>query len=281
MVHKRLKMQRGLVLSTTLLVLSVALPGCAKKTCKTDSDCKGDDTACIQGKCVDISKRSGPTVQTAPAPERPPEPNPATTYKVPFDPKKNPVRGPKDALVTIVEFSDFQCPFCSRATKTVHELLRQYPKDVRLVFMHVPLSFHKHAEPAAQAAVEVFKEKGDAAFWKYHDLLFSHQHSLDTDSLVSFAKQVGADPKKVRKAITEHVHKDAIAQQQALGKKLGVNGTPAFFINGRPLVGAQPLGKFKRLIEEVLGQAKKLTATKKLTPEKVYEEIMKTAKPSV
>ena len=74
MVHKRLKMQRGLVLSTTLLVLSVALPGCAKKTCKTDSDCKGDDTACIQGKCVDISKRSGPTVQTAPAPERPPEP---------------------------------------------------------------------------------------------------------------------------------------------------------------------------------------------------------------
>ena len=269
------------IILSVLAIGLMAATGCGKKTCKTDNDCKGDNTACIQGKCVDIAKRTGPTVQPPPSADRPGQPDPGTTYLVPFDPAKNPVRGPKDALVTIVEFSDFQCPYCGRATKTVHELLHQYPKDVRLVFMHNPLGFHKHAEPAAQAAIEVFKEKGNDAFWKYHDLLFSNQRSLDTDSLVSFAKQVGADPKKVRAAITSHKYRKEIEEQTSLGRKVGVNGTPAFYINGRPLSGARPLGQFKKLVQEVLGQARKLVKEKKIPPAKVYDQIMKNAVPSL
>ncbi len=264
-----------------LFLATTSWSACGKKTCKTDKDCKGDDTACIQGKCVDLSKRSGPTVQIPQATQGPAEPDPGTTYKVLFDPTKNPVRGPKDALVTIVEFSDFQCPFCGRATRTVHEVLREYPKDVRLVFMHNPLGFHKHAEPAAEAAIEVFKEKGAEAFWKYHDLLFSNQKSLDDDSLVNFAKQVGADPKKVRSAITSHAHRKEIDAQTAQGAKFGVRGTPAFFINGRPLSGAQPIGKFKVLIEEELTKARKLVQDKKIPANKVYDEIMKQAAASL
>ena len=255
----------------------MSLGGCRRsKACTTDEDCKGEDTVCVQGKCVALEEHSGPTANY-PA-ERPAEPDSNTVYRVPVDAKKYPMAGPVDALVTIVEFSDFQCPFCKRAAATLHELLRQYDKDVRLFFLHNPLPFHEHAHKAAEAAAAVFHLKGAQAFWKYHDLLFANQRSLDTDSLVRFAKQVGADPAKVRKALRDGTYAKEVDAQKEMAAKLGIRGTPAFFINGRFLNGAQPLGVFKRRVEEAIKKARKLMADEKIPASKVYDALMKEAK---
>jgi len=208
------------------------------------------------------------------------QPDPDTIYRINVSLKKYPIRGPQDALVTIVEFSDFQCPFCGRVVKTIHNLMAAYPKDVRLFFLHNPLPFHNHAMDAAEAACTAFRLGGSKAFWKYHDILYSHQQNLTRSDLEGYAKQIGVDPAKFKKALNDHTCKDAIAAQKALAAKMGARGTPAFFINGKFLSGARPLGDFKRLVEDGLIRAKKLIKNKKITASHVYDEMMKTAKPA-
>ncbi len=204
--------------------------------------------------------------------QQPRRPDPNAVYKVPVD-ANDPIKGPADALVTIVEFSDFQCPFCSRVRATLQKVEETYGKDVRIVFKHNPLPFHQNAMPAALAASEVFKQKGSDAFWKYHDLLFENQRELTTDNLVKWAQQVGANGAKVREAIEKQTHKAAILQDQNLARSLGASGTPSFFINGRNLRGAQPFESFKRLIDEELAKARKLVQSG--TPRvKLYETII-------
>ncbi len=259
------------------LILAMGLSGACgqKRTCRTDEDCKGASLVCIQGKCVALEEHRGPTADYSHAGG---EPDTNTVYRVPVDPKRQPMLGPDDALVTIVEFSDFQCPFCRRAAGTLHELLRRYDQEVRLFFFHNPLPMHPNSQEAAEAAAAVFHLKGPKAFWKYHDLLFANQHSLDRDSLVRFASQVGADPKKVRQALEKRTYRKEVEAQKKLAAKLGVRGTPAFFINGTFLNGAQPLGIFRDRVERELGKARKLMKAKKIVAAKVYETIMKSAK---
>ena len=200
-------------------------------------------------------------------------PDPKAVYKVPVTGKEA-QRGPKDALVTIVEFSDFECPFCGRVEPTVDSIVKKYGKDVRVVWMNNPLPFHKNAMPAAQAAMEAFAQGGSAKFWKMHALLFENQRALARENLDKYATQVGLNAAKFKKALDSDAHKETILAQQKLARSLGANGTPSFFINGRNLRGAQPLPAFEAVIDEELAKAKELV--KKGTPRaKVYAETIK------
>ncbi|HJL19352.1 MAG TPA: thioredoxin domain-containing protein, partial [Sandaracinaceae bacterium LLY-WYZ-13_1] len=167
-----------------------------------------------------------------------------------------PRRGAERPLVTVVTFSDFQCPFCGRAQATLERLLREYPDDVQLVFRHNPLAFHQQAGPAARAAIEVYEQGGDAMFWRFHDLLFENQRALTTEDLARYAAQVGADPTAVRRAIEDGAHDETIDADQAAAARLDARGTPAFFLNGRKLMGAQPYERFRELVDEELGHAR-------------------------
>lgn len=196
----------------------------------------------------------------------PPEPavDPVNTaiqrYQVPVE-ADDPQRGARDALVTIVEFSDFQCPFCSRATATMGELERAYAGDIRVVWRDQPLSFHQNAEPSALLAREAYAQQGDVGFWRMHDTLFANQRQLERADLLRYAREQGLDVAAVRRALDSRTHLDKIQASSALGNRLGANGTPTFFINGRQLTGAQPVAAFRTIIDEELRAARELVAS--------------------
>jgi protein-disulfide isomerase len=201
----------------------------------------------------------------APTPSGKPEPSTEDSkavFKVPVG--SSPVRGEPNALVTIVEFSDFQCPFCGRVEPTLKAVRDKYGDKVRVVWKNEPLSFHAAAEPAAQAALEVRAERGDRAFWDVHDRLFASQKDLmsggspDVDAIVKIAVDAGASAEKVRNAIATHAHKSEIDADQALADSVKATGTPHFFVNGRRLVGAQPEEKFDAMVDEEMRRARDL-----------------------
>ena len=203
-----------------------------------------------------------------PAAARPGQPDPKAVYKVPLK-GNEPQKGADDALVTIVEISDFECPFCGRVEPTIKQVQDKYGKDVRVVWMNNPLPFHKNAKPAANAALEAHAQKGNKGFWAMHEKMFANQKALTTDNLEKWAKEIGLNMGKFKKALADDKYGKTIQEQQTLASSLGARGTPAFFINGRNLRGAQPLTAFTSLIDEELAKAKALVA--KGTPRaKVY-----------
>jgi protein-disulfide isomerase len=189
-----------------------------------------------------------------PAPRRP---NPDAVYKVEV-PAGTPQRGPNDALVTIVEFSDFQCPFCSRVEPTLTQIAERYGNDVRIVWMNNPLPFHPNAGPAANAAMEAFEQGGNAKFWAMHDKLFENQRELTRENIERFGQEVGLNLQQLRAALDGNEHQAKIEQAQNLARGLGASGTPSFFINGRNLRGAQPLEAFTAVIDAELAKARQL-----------------------
>ncbi len=186
----------------------------------------------------------------APAPEGAPEPAKVVTD---IDVKGSPVKGAKNAPVTIVEFSDFQCPFCSRVVPTLHDLEKQYEGKVKVIFKHQPLPFHQNARPAANAAMAA-NEQGK--FWEMHDKLFSNQQSLDRASLEKYAQEIGLDMNKFKAALDSNKFDAQITADSNEGNRVGANGTPTFFINGRQVVGAQPIEAFKAVIDDELKKKK-------------------------
>ena len=218
--------------------------------------------------------KDGLTKAAAPKPAaaKPGQPDPKAVYKVPLK-GDEPQKGPDDALVTIVEVSDFECPFCGRVEPTLKQVQDKYGKDVRIVWMNNPLPFHKNAKPAANAALEAHAQKGDKGFWAMHEKMFANQKGLTTDNLEKWAKEIGLNMAKFKKALADDKYGKTIQEQQALAASLGARGTPAFFINGRNLRGAQPLPAFTALVDEELAKAKALVD--KGTPRaKVYETII-------
>jgi protein-disulfide isomerase len=214
--------------------------------------------------------KDGLDKQAAPPPS-PAAPSAGTVYKV--DIAGAPVKGAKDALVTIVQFSDFQCPFCSRVEPTIDKVMTEYKDKVRVVWRDDPLPFHANAMPAAALAREA---NAEGKFWQMHDLLFSNQTALGRADLEKYGEKLGLKPAKVKAALDDKKYDAAIKADMEAGQKIGVNGTPAFFINGVSLSGAQPYEAFKARIDEELKKAEALV--KKGTPKaKVYDEIMKTA----
>lgn len=164
----------------------------------------------------------------------------------------HPVIGPKDAPVTIVEFGDFQCPFCRAAEGSVKQVLQQYGGKVKLVYMDFPLSFHSHAMDAARAG-RCAEDQGK--FWEYHDALFADQSKLSPPDLKATAKKLGLNAKRFDACFDSVKHETGIKADMAQGEKLGVTGTPTFFINGRKLEGAQPPNQFAQVINEELASA--------------------------
>ncbi len=206
--------------------------------------------------------RNGRT-SPAPAPtapegqEAPRQPDPNAVYKVELQ-GDLPQKGPDDALVTIVEFSDFECPFCSRVEPTITQIAEKYGNDVRIVWMNNPLPFHQNAGPAAQAAMEAFEQGGDAKFWAMHAKLFEHQRELSRENLEKYAQELRLNATQFKAALDNNEHQAKIEQQQTLARNLGASGTPSFFINGRNLRGAQPLERFTAVIDEELAKARRL-----------------------
>ena len=224
-------------------------------------------------------KNAGTTEQAAPQqpqpPQKPPEEDTAV-WKVPVS-ADDPQKGPKDALVTIVEWSEFQCPFCKKVGDTMKQIVQTYPNDVRIVWKDNPLPFHPRAKPTAIMARHAFKTKGDKGFWDAHDALFESQPALEDDNLKTIADKIGMQWDAVKTAIDGNKYMDKIDQSMELAMDLQARGTPHFFVNGRRLSGAQPFESFKKLIDEELAKAKALVA--KGTPKaKVYEEIIKEGK---
>jgi protein-disulfide isomerase len=207
------------------------------------------------------------------APKR--EEDSSTVWKVPVG--KAPVLGNEKAPVTVVIFSDYQCPFCKRAEETVKKVTETYGDKVRVIWKDQPLPFHPRAKPAANLALEARAQKGDKGFWDVHDKLFASAPKLEDADLENIAKDAGLDVAKAKDAMAKDKYKATIEADQGLAEDLNASGTPHFFINGRRLVGAQPFEKFQPIIDEEVKKAEGLRA-KGVAADKVYDEIMKEGK---
>lgn len=159
------------------------------------------------------------------------------------------VAGPENAKVTLVEFSDFQCPYCSKAAETLSEIKKKYPNNVRVVFRQFPLSFHENAHLAAEAAAAAGAQ---GKFWQYHDLLFKNQKALTRPDLEKYAKEIGLNMAEFNKALDSKTFAEAVDADMKLGGEVGVNGTPSMFLNGKRVQNAMDVGSLSVSIDEQL-----------------------------
>lgn len=182
-------------------------------------------------------------------------------YANPLKPEIDETRvifGNKAAPITIVEFSDFQCPYCSRGYQTVQQVRKEYGDKVRIVFKHLPLDFHPLAMPAAKYFEAIAQQSAEKAE-KFHDMIFENQGMLKDKGEAYFAevtKKVGADLKKVQAALKDEKIQKRIDADMAEAKNFNMSGTPGFIINGVSLRGAYPFPAFKEIIDRHLASAK-------------------------
>ena len=212
-----------------------------------------------------IQKKLDGETLAAPAPQEPEKPKEVNLVITSDDH----VKGKGDAAITIVEYSDFECPFCGAFygsnTALIDKFKAQDPSyqsgypnimseyvdtgKVRYVFRHFPLSFHQKAMPAALAS-ECAAEQGK--FWEMHDLIFENQDAMGDDDLKSYAVDLGLDTSKFNTCLDSQKYKEKVQKQMAEGQKNGISGTPGFFINGKPISGAMPFSSFKQIIDAEL-----------------------------
>jgi protein-disulfide isomerase len=189
----------------------------------------------------DLKTKSGTTVKVMLDPPR---------YTVPVS-AEDPVRGNANAPVTIVEFSDYQCPFCARVNPTLEKVRQTYGERVRIVFKDYPLPNHAEAPKAAEAA----RCAGDQnKYWEMHDAMFANQRALGVPSLKQAARAIGLDGAAFDQCLDSGKWAAAVRAGNALGEKMGVNSTPTLYINGRALIGAMPFENFKSIIDEELSR---------------------------
>ena len=166
-----------------------------------------------------------------------------------LDLSRAPLRGQPQAPITIIEFSDLQCPFCASVTPTLRELMKQYPDQIRWVFKNFPLDFHADS-PLAHAAALAAERQGK--FWEMHDLIFANQRNLKRDSLLAEARSLNLDMDRFTADLASADVKGQLEADKKEGQELGVNGTPAFFINGKSFSGAMPMEQFQAAINNAL-----------------------------
>jgi len=167
----------------------------------------------------------------------------------------SPVMGKADAPVTIVEFSDYECPFCGKFfSQTLSQIDNEYIKTgkVKLVYKDFPLDFHPNAQKAAEAARCVREQKGDDGYWKIHDKMFENQQELGVENYKKWARSFGVVGSKFDECLDKGKYADAVKKDYDYGQQLRVTGTPGFFINGKLVSGAQPFNAFKQIIDAEL-----------------------------
>lgn len=165
------------------------------------------------------------------------------------------VRGNPNAKITLVEFSDFQCPFCSRFHPTAKQALQEYGNDIRWAYKHFPLdSIHPQARPAAEASECVWAQKGDEGFWEFADAMFENQSRLGNAFYQEVAQQIGVNLSQFQTCVSERTYQDKVEQDYQQGVEGGVTGTPGSFVNGTPVKGAVPYEQLKSIIEAELSQ---------------------------
>ena len=163
-----------------------------------------------------------------------------------------PVLGSPKAKVKIEVYGDMQCPYTKRLmTQVIPRLVKAYPNKVQVIWRDNPLAFHKGALPAAMAGREVFLRGGSKAFYAFQKLVFANMRAIDATNLAAWAKQAGANSAKVTAALGRNAHRAWITKDQQSAKSRGIRGTPASFINGQKLRGAQPYHKFKAIVDSL------------------------------
>ena len=158
-------------------------------------------------------------------------------------------KGSKNSPVTLIEYSDYECPYCARAEATIKDVLDEYGSKIYFVYKDFPLPFHNNAQKAAEASRCALEQN---KYWEYHDALFKNQQSLDTNSLKTYAKSLGLDEAKFSECLDSNKYTEKVKQDMEEGQSKGVTGTPTFFVNGKMLVGAQPFDAFKEIIDKEL-----------------------------
>lgn len=158
--------------------------------------------------------------------------------------------GPANAKVTVVEFSDFECPYCSRAANVTHQVREKYGDRVRVVFRQFPLSFHQNAQPSAEAALAAHAQ---GKFWEFHDKLFANQRQLDKASLETYAKDTGLDLAKFKESVEKKAFADAIKADMKMGESVAVQGTPTMFVNGERIANPTDFASVSQAIDKALG----------------------------
>ncbi len=236
----------AIVIASVILGASVAgggwLIGSAVDSASGElSEALSDLTGAVASAPQQVARAAPPT------PARGNRPDPNRYYKV--STKGSPSRGESDAKIEVIEFSDFQCPFCARVYPTVKRIEEEYGENVRIVFKHLPLRIHSKAQDAHAAAEAAHRQD---KFWEMHDLIFENQRTMSRENYITYAGQIGLDVERFKKDMASGDVRGKLATDSGEAASLGVTGTPAFFVNGRFLSGAQPFESFKRLIDEEL-----------------------------
>ncbi|MEW6329226.1 MAG: DsbA family protein [Candidatus Micrarchaeota archaeon] len=243
------------VLAITLMAATLILAGVIFYSVNSlNTRLESLEKATLSAKFVAVAQPSAETAQpTQPTQPQPTQPTQPAAADVPtFDLAGKTARGDASAQITIVEYSDFQCPFCGRSVPTVEKILEDYDGKVKLYFKHFPLGFHQYAQKAAEAS-ECAGDQGK--FWEYHDKLFANQQALTTTDLKKYATDLGLDAAKFNTCLDTGAKASVVQADFAEGSANGVGGTPTFFINGKEVVGAQPYDAFKTVIDGELGTA--------------------------
>ena len=223
----------------------------------------------VYGRIMRAAKAERKVERPKPKP-RPGQPSPETNYAVPTDGRAQ--FGKDDALVTIVEFSDFQCPFCNRVNPTIKKIKETYPDDVRIVFRQLPLPMHPQAPNAARASIAA---NNQGKFWEMHDKMFANQRALTDDKLEAYATEIGLDVAKFKTDMSSDATKKMVDEDMKVAQQFGARGTPAFFINGRFINGAQPFEAFDTIIKAEKDKAAKFKADKGVAGKDLYAEMSK------
>jgi protein-disulfide isomerase len=177
------------------------------------------------------------------------EPPPLLEKPVKLSTDGNPARGPANAKVTIVEFSDFQCPYCAIATVEVAQLLKEYPKDVRVVFKQFPLDIHSQAALAAEASLAAHAQ---GKFWELHDKMYADYRQISRVRILAWAKEIGLDLNRFLADLDGHKYAARVTAEERQGEAAGVEGTPTFFINGKKLNAAFEVSTLAPIIADEL-----------------------------
>jgi protein-disulfide isomerase len=233
--------------------------GCGMKV----AECRVKDPTCSWSKglaaaigdAIRAGKDENEAIEAAKATKwaRGPEPPKLLDDPVTIPTAGAPVRGPEGAVVTLVEFSDFQCPYCSIAVAKLNAVLEAYPEKIRLIFKQFPLDMHSQAALAAAAAVAAHQQ---GMFWPMHDALFAHRRELARPLILSLARTAGLDMKRFAADLDSTQTKATVTRDLEDGDRAGVEGTPSVFINGRKYNGSLDLPAIRKVIDEELKNAK-------------------------